>query len=108
MFESDSDSEDNDSDTSSEEDVSSWQVAVADLTKKLLHCPDEKLSHKEIDSIANSSKLRDVYNHRWYGSADRRATYFVMYNNHASRAIKSGDQIIFAYGRRTNGYLLEK
>jgi len=60
----------------------------------------------EFETISSNTRLREIYSYRWWQDNDA-DNYFVMVNkNH--RTIKSGEQIYYNYGRRTNAYLLEK
>jgi hypothetical protein len=57
-------------------------------------------------TIVESTRLRDVYNHRWW-SPKLDQCYFTMFNYKPSKILK-GDEILFSYGLRGNAYLIEK
>lgn len=64
------------------------------------------LDQTVLNTISESTRLRDVYNHRWW-SVKMHDCYFAFYN-FQSTPIKQGEQIIFSYGQRGNAYLIEK
>jgi hypothetical protein len=66
----------------------------------------EDLDAEALNTVSESTRLRDVYNNRWW-NPQMKDCYFTMYNYSGSK-IKKGDQLIFSYGQRGNAYLIEK
>lgn len=62
----------------------------AKIAEKILKGDDIQ---EDRETIADSTRLRDVYNNRWWNpSLDQ--TYFTMYN-YSTKKIEKGSQIIF-------------
>lgn len=59
-----------------------------------------------METIYNSTRLRDIYNNRWW-SPTLDQTYFSLYN-YKQQKILSGSQLLFSYGMRGDAYLVEK
>lgn len=76
---------------------------TAEITQKILK-GDSLEEYKQV--IVESTRLRDVYNSRWW-NPDLDGCYFAMYNYSQSKIAK-GDELIFSYGMRGNSHLLEK
>lgn len=57
-------------------------------------------------TIVESTRLRDVYNNRWW-SSKLDGCYFAMFNYKPAKILK-GEELLFSYGMRGNAYLIEK
>jgi hypothetical protein len=57
-------------------------------------------------TIVESTRLRDVYNHRWW-SPKLEGCYFTLFNCKPAKIMK-GEELLFSYGMRGNSYLIEK
>lgn len=78
-----------------------------DLRRKILNVKSKEIAKEEMEEIAKSSRLREVYHYRdWYQDEDS-DNYLVFYNGSSDRYIEPGKQIYFSYGRRSNSYLLQ-
>ena len=62
---------------------------------------------EEMDEIYYSTKLRDVYNTRWW-KVEMQAAYFVPYNTSTKKLVQVGDQVFFDYGNRSDDFLVEQ
>lgn len=80
-------------------------LVAARLSDKILK-NDEELNDEEKETVYDSTRLRDVYNNRWW-KPNLDQTFFTMYNMSDSK-IPKDSQLIFSYGMRGNAYLVEK
>ena len=49
----------------------------------------EELDEEELETVSQVTRLRDVYNERWWSPSDEQ-TYFV-FHNHDRKHVKAGD-----------------
>lgn len=69
-----------------------------------------------LDTISNDTRLRDIYNYRWWKDNDNDNYFvclFIFYEdqvmiNKNGKSIMPGDQVYYNYGRRSNAFLLVK
>lgn len=66
----------------------------------------EEFEMNDFETISNTTRLREVYNYRWWKDTDP-DNYFVMVNKN-TKSILPGEQLYYNYGRRSNAYLLQK
>jgi len=64
----------------------------------------EPLSVAELETVSYSTRLRDVYNDRWW-TTDRPA-YFIHYDRGLSSS-KKGAQLFIQYGHRSDDFLVD-
>lgn len=84
------------------EDEAREASVIADKILKGEQLDDEA----DLESIYNSTRLRDIYNNRWW-SPKLDQTYFSLYNYKAQK-IAGGSQLLLSYGMRGDAYLVEK
>lgn len=65
----------------------------------------KELELHEMETVSDSIRLRDVYNHRWWNQETE--AHFTMYN-YTREPLKPGKQVTFIYGNRSNEFLVEK
>ena len=58
-----------------------------------------------METVYQSTKLRDVYNTRWWKVGMQ--AYFVHYNAD-SKPMHAGDQVFYMYGNRSDDFLVEQ
>ena len=74
-----------------------------ELERKILD--GGELEMHEMETVSDSTRLRDVYNHRWWKiDAD---SYFTLYN-HTRDVVRVGEHVFLKYGPRSNDHLIEK
>lgn len=74
----------------------------AELMEKIRS--DHSLTPSQMDEVADSTRLSDIYNTRWWKV--QMQSYFVHYNG-GQKPLKENDQAFYMYGSRSDDYLLE-
>lgn len=98
--------EDNDTDGEEEgADDCLYNEELRDKIMSTVQNPDD-LEMDEFDTISTTTRLREIYNYRWWKDEDE-DNYLVVVNKHR-RTLKAGEQVFTNYGKRTNAHLLEK
>ena len=62
------------------------------------------LSASDMESVSDSTRLRDIYNMRWWN--ENMQSFFVMYNS-GTESLRGGEQVFTMYGNRSDDFLLE-
>jgi len=94
--------EDNDTDDEDEEDDFSY---LEDLRNKIMTSVDkiDDLSMDEYETLTSDTRLREIYSYRWWRDTDD--DNYVVLINKSQTPIKTGEQIFYNYGKRTNLHL---
>eukprot|EP00347_Sterkiella_histriomuscorum_P009137 403342378 len=96
---------DQDKEELTEEKDSKISLSNENLRRKMLSDQGESnLSMFEIDTIKNNTRLREVYQYRWWRDEDQQ-NYLVIVNT-SGKDISAGEQVYYNYGKRTNADLL--
>ena len=74
----------------------------AELLRKIR--AGSQLSPHEMETVGASTRLRDVYNTRWWNPTMN--SFFVQYN-HSGKPMKAGEQAFNSYGNRGDDCLIE-
>ena len=65
----------------------------------------QEISASEMETISYSTRLRDVYNNRWWNA--ELPSFFVCYNQE-KLPIRAGNQAFYSYGKRSDDFLVEQ
>lgn len=74
--------------------------------KMLSEGSEDSLSMFELETVKQSSRLREVYQYRWWRDQDQ--NNFLVIVNTSGKDILAGEQIYYNYGKRSNADLLMK
>ena len=75
----------------------------AELGQKIRN--GQELSASQMETVWYSTRLRDIYNNRWWSVGLQ--SFFVQYN-YDSKPMRAGEQVFYQYGNRSDDYLVEQ